>query len=181
MARNIEIKARCADLAAACRRACDLTGHAAELIEQDDTFFTCASGRLKLRVLGDGTGQLIHYHRPDEAGSKTSDYVIAPCADPDSIRDALARACGVIGRVRKRRWLVMSGRTRIHFDEVEGLGAFIELEVVLADGEPPESGAAEAQTLLARLGIADADLVCGAYLDLLAQRGAAQPEDSSSR
>ena len=166
MARNTEIKARCTDVAAACRQACELTGNRAELILQDDTFFACASGRLKLRVLGDGTGQLIHYHRADEAGPKTSDYIIAPCADPDALREALGRALGVIGRVRKRRWLVMSGRTRIHFDEVEGLGAFIELEVVLADGEPAERGTAEAHVLLTQLGIATGDLVSGAYLDL---------------
>ncbi len=167
MARNTEIKARCADLDRALRRACEHTGNAAELIVQDDTFFACASGRLKLRVLGDGSAQLIHYHRADEAGPKTSDYVIAPCAQPDVMREALARACGVIGRVRKRRWLVMSGRTRIHLDEVEGLGAFIELEVVLAEGEPSELGEAEARALIETLGIAPDDLLTGAYLDLL--------------
>ena len=180
MARNTEIKARCDDLALARQRACALTGKTAELILQDDTFFAGASGRLKLRVLGDGSGQLIHYHRADEAGPRTSDYVIAPCARPDAMREALARAYGVIGRVRKRRWLVMSGRTRIHLDQVEGLGGFIELEVVLAEGEPDEGGTAEAQALIEALGIAPGDLVTGAYLDLLGapaadESGAASP------
>ncbi|HPU54468.1 MAG TPA: class IV adenylate cyclase [Burkholderiaceae bacterium] len=170
MARNIEIKARCADLTLARQHACALTGNAAELIVQDDTFFACASGRLKLRVLGDGSGELIHYHRANEAGPKASHYVIVPCPDPDALRDALARACGVIGRVRKQRWLVMCGRTRIHFDQVEGLGNFIELEVVLAEDEPEAAGVAQAQALIAALRIPPADLLTGAYLDLMSDR-----------
>lgn len=171
MPRNVEIKARCANLVQARQRACDFTGKPAELILQDDTFFIAAHGRLKLRVLGDGTGQIIQYHRADEAGPKTSDYVIAPCDQPDLLREALSRACGVLGRVRKRRWLVMAGRTRLHFDEVEGLGSFIEIEVVLADDEPERAGMVEAQTLLARMRIAESNLLTGAYLDLIAATG----------
>ena len=88
---------------------------------------------------------------------------------PDTLRDALGLAYGVIGRVRKQRLLFMAGRTRIHLDRVEGLGEFLELEVVLRDGESVEAGMAEAHELLASLQIAPHQLLSGAYLDLLAQ------------
>ncbi|MFY3653272.1 class IV adenylate cyclase, partial [Achromobacter xylosoxidans] len=94
-----------------------------------------------------------------------------PTSSPDTLRDALGLAYGVIGRVRKQRLLFMAGRTRIHLDRVEGLGEFLELEVVLRDGESAEAGMAEARELLASLRIAPEQLVSGAYLDLLAQRG----------
>lgn len=166
MSRNVEIKARVADLAAVERRAATFaTGPT--VIHQDDTFFATTRGRLKLRELGDGTGQLIHYERPDAAGPKVSDYVLSATPEPATLREALARAYGVEGRVRKVRRLYLAGRTRIHLDEVEGLGRFVELEVVLREGERAEAGRAEAEALMARLGIEPAGLVEGAYLDLL--------------
>jgi adenylate cyclase class IV len=167
MPRNVEIKARVADLDAIERRARAIATHGPEEIFQDDTFFPCDRGRLKLRDFGDGRGQLIHYERADEAGPKLSDYSIASTADPASLRETLARASGIAGRVVKRRRLYLVDRTRVHLDQVEGLGAFVELEVVLRDAEAPEEGMAVARKLLEDLGIAEDQLVTGAYLDLL--------------
>lgn len=171
MARNIEIKARVASLAAVESLAAALSGKEPVAIAQDDTFFACPDGRLKLRAFSDGTGELIFYRRADDTGPKESFYVISPTSSPDTLRDALGLAYGVIGRVCKQRLLFMAGRTRIHLDRVEGLGEFLELEVVLRDGESAEAGMAEARELLASLRIAPEQLVSGAYLDLLAQRG----------
>lgn len=171
MARNIEIKARVASLAAIESLAAALSGKEPVAIAQDDTFFACPDGRLKLRAFSDGTGELIFYRRADDTGPKESFYVISPTSSPDTLRDALGLAYGVIGRVRKQRLLFMAGRTRIHLDRVEGLGEFLELEVVLRDGESAAAGMAEARELLASLRIAPEQLVSGAYLDLLAQRG----------
>ncbi|AHC50183.1 class IV adenylate cyclase [Achromobacter xylosoxidans] len=171
MARNIEIKARVASLAAVESLAAALSGKEPVAIAQDDTFFACPDGRLKLRAFSDGTGELIFYRRADDTGPKESFYVISPTSSPDTLRDALGLAYGVIGRVRKQRLLFMAGRTRIHLDRVEGLGEFLELEVVLRDGESAAAGMAEARELLASLRITPEQLVSGAYLDLLAQRG----------
>jgi predicted adenylyl cyclase CyaB len=63
--------------------------------------------------------------------------------------------------------LYVAGKTRIHIDEVEGLGTFLELEVVLGDGESEAKGARIADDLLHRLGIPKADRVEGAYVDLI--------------
>ena len=168
MARNVEIKARIDSIDALLPRAREIAGGAAPaLIQQDDTFFACPHGRLKLRDFGDGSGELIQYQRADATGPKTSTYVRAPTASPDTLREALSRALGQTGRVRKQRWLLLAGRTRIHLDRVEGLGDFLELEVVLRDGESAEAGVAEAHALLARLQVDAAQLVSGAYVDLL--------------
>jgi predicted adenylyl cyclase CyaB len=167
MARNIEIKARLTDLPTTLALARQVAGSEPELIAQDDTFFTSAQGRLKLRAFDDGRGELIYYERPDQAGPKTSFYVRSPTASPDTLREALTLAHGQIGRVRKLRTLLIAGRTRIHLDRVEGLGDFMELEVVLADDDPLQAGVDEAHALMARLGIAPAQLIDVAYLDLL--------------
>ena len=173
MPANVEIKARISSVEALLpvARALGDDEHP-QLIHQDDTFFAVAHGRLKLRVFGDGSGELIHYHRSDARGPKLSDYVLAPAPEPDSLREALTRACGLLGRVRKDRILVLAGPTRIHLDRVEGLGDFLELEVVLADGQTEAEATAVARDLMARLGVQPGQLVSGAYLDLLrAQAG----------
>lgn len=169
MARNVEIKARVDSVDALLPLALACADGPPEYIAQDDTFFACAHGRLKLRVFADGRGELIAYQRPDATGPKTSDYAITPVADPDALRATLARALGMTGRVIKQRTLLKIGRTRVHLDRVDGLGDFLELEVVLRDGESADDGVAEAHALLARLAIDATQLVRGAYVDLLAQ------------
>jgi len=48
------------------------------------------------------------------------------------------------------------------------LGSFLELEVVLEDGEAAESGIREIRILMERLGVQSTQLIRGAYVDLLA-------------
>ena len=174
MPSNIEIKARIDSVQALLPRAQALADDAhAQRITQDDTFFSVPHGRLKLRVFADGAGELIHYHRADDDGPKLSDYVIAPVTDPDALRHTLERACGLLGRVRKQRLLLLVGNTRVHLDSVQGLGDFLELEVVLGPDQSPEQGQAVARALMAQLGVGEQALVSGAYLDLLQARPAA--------
>jgi len=167
VARNVEIKAKVAEFAQLEARAQQVAEGSPEQIQQDDTFFHCAEGRLKLRDFGNGEAELIFYRRADEAGPKTSFYRITPTRDPEGLRETLALAYGELGRVVKRRTLYLAGRTRIHLDRVQDLGDFMELEVVLADGEDEARGLTEAQELMQKLGIQPSDLIEGAYLDLL--------------
>lgn len=62
-------------------------------------------------------------------------------------------------------------KTRIEMDAVEGLGFFMELEVVLKDGQDIGQGATIANDLMDKLGIHPADLVQGAHIDLLERPG----------
>ncbi|WP_334188151.1 class IV adenylate cyclase [Noviherbaspirillum sp.] len=170
MARNIEIKAAVDDLRALAGHAARIASQGPQEIRQDDTFFRCDTGRLKLRDFGDGTGQLIFYQRQDRQGPKESFYVLSETASPDSLRETLSLAYGQVGRVRKKRLLYMVGRTRVHLDDVEGLGNFMELEVVLQDGDDIDAGMREADALMQRLGIDRSHLIEGAYIDLLNRR-----------
>lgn len=172
MPRNIEIKARIASVDALLPRAQALAGGEPVLIEQDDTFFSVPHGRLKLRTFADGSAELIHYHRADATAAKASDYVRVPVADAAALREALTRACGGLGRVRKRRLLLMAGATRIHLDRVEGLGDFMELEVVLHAGQSDAEGMTQADALMRALGLANAQRLAGSYLDLMRPAGA---------
>lgn len=171
MNRNVEIKARLADPGRQREIAAGLADGSPERIEQEDTFFRVPRGRLKLRDLGGGRGELIAYDRSDLTGPSESRYAIFPAPDAAALCALLRSVLDVRGVVRKRREVFRVGRTRVHLDRVEGLGAYLELEVVLEPGEPRERGEATARDLVRKLEIDDRDLVDVAYIDLLEARG----------
>ncbi len=167
MAANIEIKARVNDFEALKARAASISDKPLEIIPQEDTFFNTEKGRLKLRVLAPDLGVLIYYERPDQDGPKRSDYHLAETHDPESLKETLTLALGVRGVVRKTRYLYMVGQTRIHLDDVEGLGHFMELEVVMREGQSDAEGQAIAEDLMRRLGVRKDAWLEGAYMDLI--------------
>lgn len=145
----------------------DLSSSPGTVIQQTDTFFVVPRGRLKVREFADESGELIAYDRPDQTGPKQSVYTRVPCANAAELVRALGAVLPVRGQVRKRRELFFVGRTRVHLDEVERLGSFVELEVVLEDDEPLRDGEADAQALMRALDLAPDVLVPDAYIDLL--------------
>ncbi len=167
MPTNIEIKARVRDFPGLQERAASLSDTAVQVIPQEDTFFHCPQGRLKLRRLALERGQLVYYQRPDQDGPKRSDYHIFETGDPENLLRTLSLALGVRGVVRKVRRLYLAGQTRIHLDDVEGLGHFMELEVVLRPGQSEAEGQTIAKTLMEKLGVIESDLLECAYMDLL--------------
>ena len=167
MPTNIEIKARVRDFPELKRRAEALSDSPLEVIPQEDTFFITPKGRLKLRVLAPDRAQLVYYERPNQDGPKRSDYFIFNTNDPENLKTALSLALGIRGVVKKTRYLYMVGQTRVHLDDVEGLGQFMELEVVMRDDQSDVAGQAIANALMKKLGIEPTDLIEGAYMDLL--------------
>jgi predicted adenylyl cyclase CyaB len=171
MPANIEIKARTEKSDELRERLSLLVGALPEILLQEDTFFHSPNGRLKLRVLQSGPAQLIHYSRPDQQGPKRSSYHMFETNDPESLKTVLSGALGVRGVVRKERLLYIVGQTRVHLDNVSGLGSFVELEVVLKPGQSDAEGQMVARDLMAILGICEEDLLDRAYIDMLAQKG----------
>ena len=171
MPSNIEIKAYARHFDAIQARAENLTDTPVQVIPQEDTFFNTPKGRLKLRILPEKQGQLIYYTRTDQEGPKRSDYQLSHTSDPENLKRVLALAYGVRGTVRKIRYLYLVGQTRLHLDDVEGLGHFMELEVVMRDGQSEAEGQAIAEDLMTRLGVERKDLLQGAYMDLLESSG----------
>lgn len=166
MPRNIEIKARVADLAAARRAAVSLGAVAHEVEEQTDRYYALDGGRrLKLRAIRGGRAELIEYERPEAAGVRASDYTVT------AVRDAAAERCLVPrGRplvvVRKRREILLWDNVRIHLDTVDGLGTFLEIEAVVDARHPDAVCRDQVATAMARLGIGDADLIRASYAEL---------------
>lgn len=164
---NIEIKAKVNDIDGIRSRLEKIIRKDAVKIYQEDIFFNTVRGRLKLRTFSNGKGELIYYLRTDSAGPKRSDYEIFNTDAPGELKNILESALGILGIVKKYRLLYLVGNTRLHLDEVENLGLFIEIEVVLDPEQTDNEGKAIANDLIAELKIDKKDLVDVAYIDLL--------------
>ena len=167
MARNVEAKARIADLDAA-RAAAGRAG--ARFVWADvqvDRYYELDGGRrVKLRTCDRAPAELIRYDRPERAGVRTSEYTVSP------VRDAEAEACLVpkgppLVVVRKRRELWLVDNVRIHLDDVEGLGTFLELEAVVDAAHDEAACRTQAERLLAAFGLRESDCLRASYGDLL--------------
>lgn len=165
---NVEIKARVRNIEELTGLAEKITDRPAEVIEQEDIFFNTAGNRLKLRVFSEDRGELIYYERNDQPGPKRSDYYISETHAPLSLKDVLGKAYGIRGTVKKIRTLYICGNTRIHVDRVDGLGNFMELEVVLNDAQNEADGESISNDIMSRLNIKREDLLDNAYIDMIA-------------
>jgi predicted adenylyl cyclase CyaB len=168
--RNLEFKARLDDaspvLGVVRRLGGDLWGD----LRQTDTYFAVSNGRLKLRETPGFSAELIYYDRDESAPDRPSDYDVAHTTDADALKQMLAAALGVLAVVRKRRTLLLLDTTRVHLDNVEGLGSFIEIEVPVRTPEAEPQAREQLEALIEALGLdRDAGLRLS-YLDLMLQK-----------
>jgi len=165
--RNIELKAQCTDLERARSAIVQLGARDAGVQHQIDTYFNVLQGRLKLREINGERAELIWYERSDQAAARDSRYRIVQVSNPQELAAVLTDACGVRGRVIKRRHVYLYHNVRIHLDVVEKLGTFVELEAVMTPGEEDGAARRRLEQLTRAIGIRDGDLCSGSYSDLL--------------
>jgi predicted adenylyl cyclase CyaB len=134
-------------------------------LAQTDTYFRVGDGGLKLREVAGRDGELIYYRRDEEGADRASDYEVYPVSDPPGLRSMLALALGVLATVRKRRTLLLVDGSRIHLDNVEGLGNFLELEVPVQEADAPAKE--KINWLLRELGLTWSGCIRASYLDLM--------------
>ena len=167
----LEIKARC-DNPQVVRRLLNEQGAEFKGVDrQVDTYFRCKSGRLKLRE-GNIENNLIHYHRPNQAGPKNSSVRLYRSAPDSSLRELLAEALGVLVVVRKSREIYFIGNVKFHIDQVDGLGNFVEIEAIDSTGAiGPEKLQQQCEHYVQLLSIQPQDLIECSYSDMLIEAG----------
>lgn len=145
--RNVELKAKDANSQRSLETCHSLGARDFGVIFQRDTYFDVPTGGLKLREETPGRPHLIQYMRASMAQQRESSYRIVEVEDGATFCAALTESLGTRGVVVKRRRLLLWNDVRIHLDEVQGLGSFIELEAVA----PPESDLTHEHRLIVRL------------------------------
>lgn len=164
---NIEFKAELRDPQAA-RRQCSLLGaQRIGSVRQADTYYRLADGRLKKREADGEHIEWIYYHRRDIVRPRMSDYAIL--TDAQARRRWGTRNLRRWVTVAKTRELWMLDNVRIHLDEVEQLGWFIEFEAVVSKGHSIQSCHQAVNRLREVFGPALGEPVGPSYSDLMAQ------------
>jgi len=128
--RNIELKAIDPDPAGSLEVCRALGAQDEGVLWQRDSYFNVSTGGLKLREQLPGRAHLIQFERAEEPQQRESRYRIIETDDPQTLLVALTAALGVTVAVSKHRRLFLWQNVRIHLDDVERLGTFIELEAV---------------------------------------------------
>jgi len=164
--KNIEIKAKLRDYEKVQSLIEELCPKPVQTEQQEDTFFITSKGRLKIRE-SNVKSALIYYDRKDSLKPSQSDIAISFTDNPDTLKSVLSKSIGIRGIVKKNRILYKYGQTRIHLDDVEGLGKFIELEVVLKSDQTSKDGEVIANELIDKFNIHKSDLIDIAYIDLI--------------
>ena len=164
---NVEIKCNCPDLKKAADVAERLGARRLGTFRQKDTYFRTPNGRLKVREQDDGVAQLIPYLRPDTKDPKVSDYELVPLSNPENTVRLLAEILGKDAVVLKQRTVLLLGHVRIHLDEVENLGSFLEFEAVYDDPSREKDEIRRVEELMESFGVRPADLREGSYRELI--------------
>lgn len=165
--RNVEFKAELRDVEAARRQCAVLGAQRIGFLRQTDEYFRLAEGRLKRRTAPDEPVEWIKYERPDEVSPRTSQYEILT-------EDQARRRWGTESlrpwlTVIKTRELWMLDGVRIHLDEVQRLGNFIEFEAIVSQNHPLETCRRIIGSLRASFGPLLGEPIGASYSDLMQQ------------
>lgn len=137
---------------------------------QIDTYFNTSHGRLKLRE-GNIENALIHYEREDTATAKESRIILYKSSPDPALKEILSLHLGIRVVVDKIRKIHFIDNVKFHFDEVKGLGTFLEVEAI--DGEDrftPEELRKQCDIYFEFFGLVEKDLVNKSYSDLLLEK-----------
>ena len=164
---NVEFKARVDDAKVYEEKLMDLSPRFAGLDHQVDTYFHARTGRLKLRE-GNIEQALIHYERADYAGAKSSSVLLYSSPSDPVLKQILSLHLGVKVVVDKQRKIYFIDNVKFHFDQVEGLGDFVEVEAIDADGSRTRDALeAQCRYYAEYLGIREDAYMQWSYSDML--------------
>ena len=137
---------------------------------QVDTYFNVAVGRLKLRE-GNIENALIHYEREDFAGAKSSHVLLYQHQPDKALKEILVKTLGVKAVVDKRRKIYFINNVKFHFDSVDRLGTFVEVEAIDKDGTiGKEKLQAQCNEYAALFGITAEDFCSVSYSDMILEK-----------
>lgn len=168
--RNCEFKARVEDLDSYERKLQELQPRFHGLDHQKDTYFNTKTGRLKLRE-GNIEHALIHYERENIAEAKESSIILYAHAPNAALKNILELQLGIKAVVDKKRKIYFIDHVKFHFDRVEGLGTFMEVEVIDVNGVYTwEELRKQCDWYQAFFQLTPQDLVDRSYSDLVMER-----------
>ena len=167
MAKNIEFKAKGPSHELLRSRAREMGAVKQGLLRQHDTYFRVRKGRKKIRKISGSHSELITYFRSDKQQARESRYFVRRLLFPDITHFILKLRHGILAEVIKERELWLCKSVRIHLDDVQGLGQFMELEAVVSQAGSPQEAERQCHAVMDKLEITQDDMIASSYCDLL--------------
>ncbi len=166
---NIEVKVKFAQLEAVEQTLLNKGARFVGTDFQTDKYYKIPNGRLKIRR-GNIENQLIFYRRNESEDLKQSEIILLPI--DDKLEFVLDNSLETAVVVKKARKIFFINNAKFHLDEVEGLGRFVEIEIIDAtDSLPKTQLAADCEMYVTLLGLRNGGVfVPQSYSDLLREK-----------
>ena len=133
---------------------------------QSDTYYRVIDGMLMKREVEGEPPEFIHYLRAPGVRPRHTRFTLY--SEEQAVERFGARPIPVWVIVEKRRECWLLDGVRVHIDEVEDLGWFVELEVLVTPDQRPEEGEAKIASIRERLGPFVGEPVARGYAELIA-------------
>ncbi|MEO8446287.1 MAG: class IV adenylate cyclase [bacterium] len=134
---------------------------------QKDIYYKVSTGRLKLRIINNETGNLIYYNRSDKNSIRTSNYLISSTNEFKELDKIMRSQFHLLLCVDKKREVFIKKNIRIHLDTVVRLGKFLEIEIIYSDFPKAK---ATMNNLISKLELNKTNFIKRSYSDLLTDK-----------
>ncbi|MEM1422409.1 MAG: class IV adenylate cyclase, partial [Planctomycetota bacterium] len=141
-------------------------GVCASVADQSDTYYRVIDGTLLKREVEGEPPEFVHYVRPPGVRPRHARFTLY--SEEQAAERFGVRPLPVWVVVEKRRECWLLDGVRIHLDNVESLGTFVELEVLVTPDQRPDAGEEKIARLRERLGPFVGEPVARGYAELLA-------------
>ncbi|MGE5436311.1 MAG: class IV adenylate cyclase [Syntrophothermus sp.] len=133
MATNLELKIKVKDFKPIISNLKKIKAIKVKVLNQKDIYYKNKNGLRKLRI-ENGEESFIQYVRDEKGKDRFSDYDLLRISSQNSEKffDKFLTKEVVVEKIRT---LYMFDNTRIHLDEVRGLGKYLELETLVLNGK----------------------------------------------
>jgi len=173
--RNFEFKARADNIEKSENLLLTLNPEFRGIDHQTDTYFNVEHGRLKLRE-GNIENSLINYEREDYAGAKESRVILYRHVPDAALKEILTKHLGVKVVVKKKRKIYFKDNVKFHFDLVDQLGTFIEVEAIDEKGTfTTDELKEQCNRFFDFFGLKNEDIIDKSYSDLIWEKNNKKP------
>ena len=144
--------------------------------EQSDTYFAApyrdfAKTDEALRIRSLGGQAVLTYKGPKlDKVSKTREELETPVDETTTVKIFQALGFSEAGVVRKKREVFSAGEIIVCLDAVEGLGEFLEVEIVAEDEKDLKNSRDQLFKFLSHFGVDEKDSIRTSYLEMVLEK-----------
>lgn len=135
--------------------------------QKDIYYYKVGGKRLKLRIIDEKQGHLVYYNRKDTTDKRVSKYLLSQSSNPLELDEILRKFFKVQLVVIKIREIFTAKNIRIHLDRVQGIGIFLEFEIIY---DSLDEAKEVMKDLMKHFQLKKSDFIKDSYSDLILKK-----------